>query len=72
MATKELRALRLRYKAAYTVYMNCVRELSDASQKGECPPDAVLAGEEKALTDLTASRRELLEALCRRRSVGGP
>jgi hypothetical protein len=72
MATAELRKLRHNYKVAYTSYLHCVQELSEASAKGECPPDAVLSGEEKALTDLTAARRVLLEALCRHRSVEVP
>ena len=37
MATKELRELRHKYKAAYTDYMSCVQALSDASQKGDWP-----------------------------------
>jgi hypothetical protein len=72
MATPELRKLRHDYKAAYTNYMQCVQEFSDASQRGECPPDAVLAVEEKTLTDLAESRRALLQALCKQRSSCGP
>jgi hypothetical protein len=72
MATPELRTLRHNYKVAYTSYLSCVQKLSDASQKGECPPDAVLIGEEEALNNLNGSRRALLNALCRHHSIGGP
>jgi hypothetical protein len=72
MATPELRELRHNYKVAYTSYLNCVQELSLASARGECPPDDVLDGEEKALTDLNASRRALLKALCRQRTFAVP
>jgi hypothetical protein len=63
MATKELQALRLTYKAAYTAYMNCVQTLSDASQRGEWPSQGVLAIEEKTLAELTFARQALLDAL---------
>jgi hypothetical protein len=71
MATPELRQLRHAYKVAYTSYLQCVQDLSAASQKGECPPDAVLIEEERALTNLADSRRALLEALCSRKRIGG-
>ena len=35
MATKELRELRHKYKAAYTTYMSCVQALADATERGE-------------------------------------
>jgi hypothetical protein len=38
MATKELRELRHKYKAAYTSYMHCVQALSDATQAGVWRP----------------------------------
>ena len=63
MATKELRELRHKYKAAYTSYMHCVQALSDASQAGVLPSAEVLKLEEKALNDLTVLRRALLDAL---------
>jgi hypothetical protein len=63
MATKELQALRLGYKAAYTAYMNCVQALSDASQRGVWPSQKVLTTEEKALAELTFARQALLDAL---------
>jgi hypothetical protein len=63
MATKELEALRLGYKAAYTAYMNCVQALSDASKRGKWPSQDVLATEEKALAALTFARQALLDAL---------
>jgi len=72
MATPELQKLRHDYKIAYTTYLHCVQELSQASEQGRCPPDAILIEEEQALTDLTASRRVLLEALCRHKSIRMP
>jgi hypothetical protein len=63
MATKELRELRHKYKAAYTSYMHCVQALSDASQTGIMPAAEVLKLEEKAFNDLTALRQDLLDAL---------
>lgn len=63
MATKELRELRHKYKAAYTGYMHCVQALSEASQNGVWPAAAVLQLEEKALNELTFLRQALLDAL---------
>ena len=63
MATKELRELRHKYKAAYTSYMLCVQALSDASQTGVMPPAAVLELEDKAFDELTVLRQTLLDAL---------
>jgi hypothetical protein len=63
MATKELQALRLSYKAAYTAYMNCVQALADASQRGHWPSPNVLTAEQKALSELTSARQALLDAL---------
>jgi hypothetical protein len=63
MATKELRELRHRYKAAYTGYMHSVQALSDASQNGEWPSAEVLKLEEQSLNELTFLRQALLDAL---------
>jgi hypothetical protein len=63
MATKELRELRHKYKAAYTTYMQSVQALSDATQAGVWPSAAVLQVEEKALNELTFVRQALLDAL---------
>ena len=63
MATKELRELRHKYKAAYTSYMQCVQALSDAGQAGVMPPPEVLKIEEAALNELTRLRQALLDAL---------
>ena len=63
MATKELRELRHKYKAAYTSYMHCVKAISDASQEGVWPAAPVLALEEQSLNELTVVRRALLDAL---------
>jgi hypothetical protein len=63
MATKELRELRHKYKAAYTNYMQSVQALSDASHSGAWPSAEVLRLEEKTLDELTSLRRALLDAL---------
>ena len=63
MATKELRELRHKYKAAYTSYMQSVQALSDATQNGIWPTASVLQVEEQSLNELTAVRQALLDAL---------
>jgi hypothetical protein len=63
MATKELRDLRHKYKAAYTNYMHCVQALSDASQAGTLPPGQVLKLEDEAIHELNSVRQALLDAL---------
>jgi hypothetical protein len=63
MATKELRELRHKYKAAYTSYMHCVQALSDASLTGSWPSADLLRLEEQALNELTFLRQALLDAL---------
>jgi hypothetical protein len=63
MATKELRELRHKYKAAYTSYMHCVQVLSEATQQGVWPSAEVLRLEEQSLNELTFLRQALLDAL---------
>jgi len=63
MATKELRDLRHKYKTAYTSYMHSVQALSEASQHGLWPTEAVLKLEEQALNELNFLRQALLDAL---------
>lgn len=63
MATKELRELRHKYKAAYTSYMLCVQALSDASHNGVMPSAEVLELEDKSFDELAALRRALLNSL---------
>jgi hypothetical protein len=63
MATKELKDLRGQYRAAYTAYMHCVQQLSEASQRGEWPAADVLNAEERALNNLNSFRNALLAAL---------
>jgi hypothetical protein len=72
MATKELRELRHKYRAAYTNYMHGVQALSDASQRGECPAAEVLKLEEEAFHELSALREALLEALRAQGKQAGP
>jgi len=69
MATKDLRELRHKYKAAYTSYMHCVQVLSDASQAGVLPSPEVLALEEKSLNELTTLRQALYAHSVKARSA---
>jgi hypothetical protein len=71
MATKELRELRHKYKAAYTAYLSCVQILSDASQNGVWPSAEVLGNEERAIQELNFARRALLDALYAHRMKSG-
>jgi len=71
MATKELRELRHKYKAACTNYLRCVPALSDASQRGVWPSATTLQLEAQSLDDLTSMRRALLDALYAHSTKGG-
>lgn len=53
----------MRYKAAYTAYMGCVRALSDVVARGERPSRVLLDAEAKALRELTEARGAFLKAL---------
>jgi hypothetical protein len=63
MATKELRVLRHRYRAAYTAYMHGVTALADATENGVWPTEEVRLLEERALDELMAIRQTLLDEL---------
>jgi hypothetical protein len=63
MANKDLRKLRLEYKAAFTTYMRSVQALSEASQNGELPTTEVIDSERVAFNDLRRTREALLRAL---------
>ncbi len=63
MATKELQLLRLRYKAAYTAYMNAVHDISEASMRGEWPSAELLKADEGALKELVTAHAALLAGL---------
>ena len=63
MATKELRELRHKYKAAYTSYMHCVQLLSDVSHAGVWPAHDVIKLEQDLFNELTVLRQKLLDAL---------
>jgi hypothetical protein len=63
MATENLRESRLKYRAAYTEYMQCVHALVVFSEKGEWPSDAEIAAEERVFNELAFTRRALMDAL---------
>jgi hypothetical protein len=63
MATKELRELRHKYKAAYTSYIHSVQALSDATERGEWPNDQIVDAEHAAFTELALVRHALWEKL---------
>ena len=72
MATKELRELRHKYKAAYTTYLNCVQVLSDATERGVMPTQAVIEQEHAAFTELALVRHELWEKLREHTKAASP
>ena len=63
MANRNLQELRHQYKAAFTTYMRSVQALSEASQSGELPSEAVLDSERGSFNTLRAVREALLRAL---------
>ena len=63
MATKQLRDLRNKYRAAYTSYMHCVQLVSDASHAGVWPAADVLKLEKDLFNELATLRQALLDAL---------
>jgi hypothetical protein len=63
IAMKEISDLRRKYRSAYTMYMHCVHELADASQRSIPLAPDIEAAEEKAFNELAHCRRALLDAL---------
>ena len=63
MSTDKLRELRLKYKAAYTAYMNSVHTLSIASLNGDWPTVDEILADEKRFDRLARARRSLLDQL---------
>ena len=63
MATKELQVLRLRFKAAFTAYMNAVHDISEASVRGQWPTPETLQADEAALKELVTAHAALLAGL---------
>ena len=66
MVAKELQKLCHQYRTAFTDYLFWVHELSDASQRGELPPDSALAGERRAFDLLVAKYQRRLMRLVSR------
>jgi len=71
VATKELQELRHQYKEAYTVYMQSVQELSEASRRGELPSQQVLLAEDHAIHALNFTRGALLDGLLKHSKGNG-
>jgi len=63
MATRELRLLRHRSKAAYTTYVHSVTALSNATESGAWPTQEVRLLEEQSLDELMTIRQTLLDEL---------
>lgn len=63
VATKELEELRRKYRSAYTLYMHCVGDVADASQRGTPLSPEIKAAEEKAFDELASARQAVLDAL---------
>ena len=59
----ELQELRCKYRSAYTLYMHCVHDLADASEREERLSDQVHATEGRVFNDLALARQALLKAL---------
>ena len=59
----DLRALRLRYNAAYSAYQSCLMALNEAAMSGQPPSKQLLENEAKALRELTEARGDLLAAM---------
>ena len=59
----ELRALRLKYNAAYAAYQSCVMALNEAVMSGKKPTPSLLENEAAALRELTDARGKLLSDL---------
>jgi hypothetical protein len=59
----ELRALRLRYNAAYSAYQSCVLALNEIVLAGQPASDELLKSEAAALRELTEARGKLLHGL---------
>jgi hypothetical protein len=70
-ADKATLEARLRYKAAYTAYMSCVRALSEVVARGERPSQALLDNEAKSLRELTEARGAFLKKLFEHSRKGG-
>ena len=63
IADAELRALRLRYNAAYSAYQSCVMALNEAVISGVLASPELLKNEAAALRELTDARGKLLDAM---------
>ena len=59
----ELRALRLKYEAAYDAYRSCVEALADLEGKGARPTPDLLTAEAEALRELNGARERYRDAL---------
>jgi len=57
------RELRLRYKAAFSAYQNCVVALAETALSGRTPSSELLMREAQALRELTEARSRMLDAL---------
>ncbi len=58
-----LRALRLRYNAAYSAHQSCVNALNEAALSGQAASPELVRNEAIALRQLTEARRELRIAM---------
>jgi hypothetical protein len=59
----DLRALRMRYNAAYAAYQSCLIALNEAAAIGQAPSKELLESEANALRELTEARGTLLAAM---------
>jgi hypothetical protein len=59
----DLRALRLRYNAAYSAYQACLIAVNEAALSGQGASSDLLKKEAEALRELTDARGQLLAAM---------
>ena len=59
----DLRALRLRYNAAYSAYQSCVIAINEAAMSGQPASKQLLDNVAQALRDLNEARGALLAAM---------
>ena len=64
----DMRALRLRYNAAYSAYQDCMIAINEAAMSGQPASPELLKNEAKALRELTEARGNLLAAMAASRN----
>ena len=66
MTRIEFDDLRLRYRAAFDLFVEVTTQIIESSKSGHRPPESDLFAEEEGLWELARLRREFLDALLAR------